>query len=48
MKKPVVIKSALSLAMPENQGAQCVAKKQKLLSWSIMDDWSFDDGFGSD
>jgi len=43
-----VIKMAKGRTKSQDHGAQHGAKEQKLLSWSSMDDWSFDNGFESD
>ena len=48
IEKPVVIKVAKGRTKSQDHGAQHGAKEQKLLSWSSMDDWSFDNGFESD
>ena len=43
IEKPVVIKIAKFKTLSEEPDAQRTAKKQKLQSWPIMDDWSFDE-----
>jgi len=48
IEKPVVIKSAKDTAMQRDQATQRAEKKQKIESWPNMDDWNFDEGFGSD
>jgi len=45
IEKPIVIKIAKVKTWSKELDTQRAAKKQKLLSWPIMDDWSFDDEF---